>query len=49
MILKVQDKLSSNACFENLFDYNDIDWVAIYMLPRLVMNNTCMPSSHDKI
>ena len=34
-----QNKPSSNVYFENLVDKGDIDWVAIYMLPRLV---TCI-------
>ena len=42
LILKVQNKPSSNICFENLFNHDDIDWTAIYMLPRLVTHNTYM-------
>ena len=39
LISKVQNKLSSNIYFENLFDGNDIDWTAIYMLTRLATYN----------
>ena len=49
LILKVQNKPSSNICFENLFNYDDIDWTAIYMLPRLVTYNTYMRSFQYKI
>ena len=49
LILKVQNKPSSNIYFENLFNYNDIDWTAIYMLPHLVTHNTCMRSFQYKI
>ena len=35
LILQFQNKPSSNIYFENLFNDNDIDWAAIYMLPRL--------------
>ena len=49
LISKVQNKPSSNIYFENLFtDYN-IDWTAIYMLPRLVTYNTYMQSFQYKI
>ena len=40
LISKVQNKPSSNFYFENLLNDNDIDWTAIYMLPRLA---TCNP------
>ena len=36
MILKIQNKPSSNTYLENLFDHDDIDWTAIYMLPHLI-------------
>ena len=49
MILKVQSKPSSNIYFENLFNYDDIDRTAIYMLPRLVTHNTYMRSFQYKI
>ena len=49
LISKVQNKPFSNACFENLFNTNNIDWAAIYMLSRLDMYNTCMESSQDKM
>ena len=42
LISKVQDKPSSNACFENLFNDYNIDWTAIYMLPRHVMYDSYM-------
>ena len=45
LILKVQKKPSSNIFFEILFNHDDIDWTAIYMLPRLVTHNTYMSSS----
>ena len=44
LTLKIQNKPSSNICFENLFD-----WTAIYMLPRLVTQNTYMRSFQYKI
>ena len=40
LILKVQNKPSSNIYFENFFNYNDIDWAGNYMLLRLVMHTT---------
>ena len=40
LILKVQNKPSSNIYFENFFNYNDIDWAGNYMLSRLVMHTT---------
>ena len=49
LTLKVQNKPSSNIYFENLFNYHDIDWTAIYMLPRLVTHNTYMRSFQYKI
>ena len=45
LILKVQKKPSSNIFLEILFNHDDIDWTAIYMLPRLVTHNTYMSSS----
>ena len=49
MISRAQNKPSSNIYFENLFhDYN-IDWTAIYTLPRLITNNTYMRSCQYKI
>ena len=44
LTLKVQNKPSSNIYFENLFNYHDIDWTAVYMLPHLVTHNTYMRS-----
>ena len=49
MILKVQNKPFSNIYFENLFNYSDIYWTAIYILPRLVTHNTYMRSFQYKI
>ena len=44
LILKVQNKPSSNFYFENLFNGNDIEWAKMYMLPSLAKYNTCMQS-----
>ena len=49
LILKVQNKPSSNIYFENIFNYNDIYWEAIYMLPHLVTHNTNTRSFQYKI
>ena len=49
LTLKVKNKPSSNIYFENLFNYHDIDWTAVYMLPRLVTHNTYMRSFQYKI
>ena len=49
MILKVQNKPSSNICFENLFNDYHIEWTAIYMFTRLVTYNTYMRSFQYKI
>ena len=49
MTLKIQNKPSFNIYFENLFNYHDIGWTAIYMLPRLVTHNTYMRSFQYKI
>ena len=49
MTLKVQNKPSSNIYCENLFNYHDIGWKAIYMLPRLVTYNTYVRSFQYKI
>ena len=49
LILNVQNKRSSNIYFENLFNHDDIDWAAIYIIPRLVMHNTYMRSFQYKI
>ena len=40
LILKVQNKVSSNIYFENLFNYDDIAWTAVSMLRSLVTPNT---------
>ena len=47
LTLKVKNK--PDIYFENLFNYHDIDWTAVYMLPRLVMHNTYMRSFQYKI
>ena len=49
LILKVHNKTSSNIYFKNFFNYDDIDWTAIYMLPCLVTHNTNMRSFQYKI
>ena len=49
LVLQVQNKPSSNIYFENLFNYNDIDWTTIYKLPRLVTHDTYMISFQYKI
>ena len=36
LITKVQNKTSSNSYFKNLFNENDTEWVAIYVLPNLL-------------
>ena len=48
LILKVQNKPSSNICFENFFN-DSVGWAAMYMLPHLVKHNTCMQSFQYKI
>ena len=50
MILKVENKPSSNIFFENLFSDSDIGCATrYYMLPRLVTYNTYMWSFQHKI
>ena len=44
LISKVQNKLSSNYYFNNLFEHTDTDYVAIYKLQRLATYNTYMQS-----
>ena len=44
LILKAQNKPFSNICFEKFFIDDDIDWFAIFILPRLVTHNTYMTS-----
>ena len=46
---KVQNKPCSNLYFKNLFKNYNIDWTAIYLLPRFVTYNTNMRSSRYKI
>ena len=48
-VSKIENKLFCNIYLENLFNDNDIDWAAIYMLPRLVAYNTYMRSFQYKI
>ena len=49
MISRAQNKPSSNIYFENLYNDYNIDWTAIYTLPRLITNNTYMRSFQYKI
>ena len=49
LISKVQNKPSYNIYFENMFNDYNIDWTAIYILPRLVTYNTYVPSFQYKI
>ena len=49
LISKAQNKPSSNIYFENLYSDFNIDWTAIYMLPRPVTYNTYMRSFQYKI
>ena len=48
LISKAQNKLTSNIYFENLYNDFNIEWTAIYMLPRLVTYNTYMRFFHYK-
>ena len=49
MISRAQNKRSSNIYFQNLYNDYNIDWTAIYMLPRLITYNTSMTSFQYKI
>ena len=49
LISRAQNKPSSNIYFENLYNDYNIDWTAIYMLPRLITYNTYMRSFQWKI
>ena len=49
LISKVKNKSSFNILFKNLFNYYNIDWTGIYMLPRLVTYNTYMQCFQYKI
>ena len=49
LILKVQNKPSSNIYFKKMFNHDDIDWTAIYMLPRLITHNAYMRYFQYKI
>ena len=49
LVSRAQNKPSSNIYFGNLYnDYNTV-WTAIYMLPRLITNNTYLRSFQYKI
>ena len=48
LILKVQNKPSSNIYFENFFN-DSVGWAAMYMLPHLVKHNTYLQSFQYKI
>ena len=49
LISRAQHKPLSNIYFENLYNDYNIDWTAIYMLPRLITYNTYMRSFQWKI
>ena len=49
MLSEFQNKPSANFYFENFFNDNDIDWATIYMLPRLAIYNTYLPSFQYKL
>ena len=49
LISRAQHKPLSNIYFENQYNDYNIDWTAIYMLPRLITYNTYMRSFHYKI
>ena len=49
LISKLQSKPSSKVNFKNLCNNYNIDWTAIYMLPRLGTYNTYMGSFQYKI
>ena len=49
LISRAQNKPPSNIYFENLYNDYNIDWTAIYMLPRLITYNTYMRSFQWKI
>ena len=49
LISRAQDKPSSNIYFENLYNDYNINWTAIYRLPRLITNNTYMRSFQYKL
>ena len=48
LIFKVQNKAFSNICFV-MFHHNDIDWTAIYKLPRLAAHDTYIRFFQHKI
>ena len=49
LISRAQSKPVSNIYFENLYSDYIIDWTTIYMLPRLITNNTYLRSFQYKI
>ena len=49
LISRAQNTPSSNIYFKNLYNDYNIDWAAIYMLPRLITYNTYMRSFQYKI
>ena len=49
LIPKAANNPSSNIYLENLYNDCNIDWTAIYMLPRLVTYNTYLQSFQYKI
>ena len=48
LISKVQNKSFSNICFV-MFNYDDLDWTAVYILSRLVTHYTYITSFQCKI
>ena len=49
LISRAQHKPLSNIYLENLYNDYNIDWTAIYLLPRLITYNTYMRSFQWKI
>ena len=49
LISRAQNKPFSNIYFENIYNDYIIDWTAIYMLPRLITNNTYLRSFQYQI
>ena len=49
LISRAQNTPSSNIYFKILYNDYNIDWAAIYMLPRLITYNTYMRSFQYKI
>ena len=46
---KVQDKTFFNIYLENISNDENIDWISIYILPRLITYNTYKKSFQYKI